>query len=986
MAMSRFAKARGFVRRFRTNLEWLEPRTLLTTTLFLDFGAGIGVGNDLTDTVQGFRDIFGANTGTDLGVDGMGNPNPYNDADPLDFTPLNYDFDLNGLVNNADLTALAAAVVPLVQRALEPFDIDIAIAAASSLADAVTSVGTNNGDGDGEFDAYVFIAAVDSNGVGISSGLFGQAAVTDLGAQTGNNTNEASITFADNVFGSTPGTQGTAAFNQNLAQRIAYTATHEAFHTFSYVHTPDESNSMPASSANQTLLASGDVIRRGSNTRDNPFIVTRFDLEHRGAAVPEPNNYLLAAGDGDIGLRDSDGDGTPDLAYATGTGAHDEVILDDVGGGVIDVDVNAYSDQARTSLIANESYNIDVAADSEGTVLVDASINNDEVRVEATIGAALRLRGGQGIDGIATENDLLTLQSGGLAGVYTSGAPGAGTVVYAGGASVDFSEFENIEADNIPIEIEPLTLSSASIDENDALTLTVDFVNIDTLDTHDVVIDWGDSSPDTVFTLAAGQRSFSRNHTYLDDNPTITPSDNYTITVTITDEDSDTGSQQAIVTVNNVAPTLSLLSATTIDEDGTTTLTGRINDPGTLDTFTLQVNWGDPLSPDNAEMYVFPAGTTDFELTHQYLDDNPSGTISDNYTINLTVSDDDSGSNPGSTSVTVNNVAPVITSTDNSASSEEKAEEGEPVIISGAFTDVGTLDTHEVTFDWGDGTIEPATLNQGSGSGTFSGDHAYAAGGIFTVTITVTDDDTQFDTAVETVFITGAGVQTIDGKQVLFIVGTNEADRVHVVQQGNGNVVVQANFLPGGRRTFSEPIDEIRMYLCAGDDRGTVAASVAIPALLDGGLGNDELNAAGAPAVILGGAGIDSLVGSGANDLLIGGTGQDRLVGNGHEDILIGGDTSYDFTEDDDVLAQQAALLSILAEWNSDRSLDARQANINGTGIGPRLNGDNFLTHLVTVFDDGEIDKLTGSGGTDWFFVFAGDEATDFHAASELLN
>ena len=54
------------------------------------------------------------------------------------------------------------------------------------------------------------------------------------------------------------------------------------------------------------------------------------------------------------------------------------------------------------------------------------------------------------------------------------------------------------------------------------------------------------------------------------------------------------------------------------------------------------------------------------------------------------------------------------------------------------------------------------------------------------------------------------------------------ADRVHVVQQGNGNVVVQANFLSGGRRTFSEPIDEIRMYLCAGDDRGTVAAYVIV--------------------------------------------------------------------------------------------------------------------------------------------------------------
>jgi len=78
------------------------------------------------------------------------------------------------------------------------------------------------------------------------------------------------------------------------------------------------------------------------------------------------------------------------------------------------------------------------------------------------------------------------------------------------------------------------------------------------------------------------------------------------------------------VTVNNVAPVLGSLAATTINENGATTLTGTITDPGTPDTFTLDVNWGDPLSPNNVQQVTFAAGTTSFTLTHQYLDDNPT--------------------------------------------------------------------------------------------------------------------------------------------------------------------------------------------------------------------------------------------------------------------------------------------------------------------------------------------------------------------------
>ncbi|MDP6721229.1 MAG: hypothetical protein QGF59_21355, partial [Pirellulaceae bacterium] len=271
-------------------LESLEERVVLTTTMYLDFGGGIGMGSTMSTTVGDFRNIFGAGnpaggangTGSDLTPD-------LDLTDSFDFTPLAYDFNGDMVTNNADITALANAVIPIVQRALEPFDINVLVATAGSLANAVTTVGLNSGDLTGEFDAYNFIMDITSDGFaggsvgdfavntdgdrGDNAGLFGIAAADDLFAQAGNDQDEATLTFSDTVFNSVSGVPGTPAFNQNLAHRLAYTATHEAFHTFTYVHTTD------AGGANNgdRLMTSGDVIRLGSVTREDPFFVTRFD-------------------------------------------------------------------------------------------------------------------------------------------------------------------------------------------------------------------------------------------------------------------------------------------------------------------------------------------------------------------------------------------------------------------------------------------------------------------------------------------------------------------------------------------------------------------------------------------------------------------------------------------------------------------------------------------------------------------------------------
>jgi len=62
---------------------------------------------------------------------------------------------------------------------------------------------------------------------------------------------------------------------------------------------------------------------------------------------------------------------------------------------------------------------------------------------------------------------------------------------------------------------------------------------------------------------------------------------------------------------------------------------------------------------------------------------------------------------------------------------------GELVSASASFTDPGTLDTHTATWDWGDTLTDDVDL----ATSPVSGSHAYTAAGVYTIELTVTDDD-----------------------------------------------------------------------------------------------------------------------------------------------------------------------------------------------------------------------------------------------------
>ena len=114
----------------------------------------------------------------------------------------------------------------------------------------------------------------------------------------------------------------------------------------------------------------------------------------------------------------------------------------------------------------------------------------------------------------------------------------------------------------------------------------------------------------------------------------------------------------------------------------------------------------------------------------------PTHTYTDNgtFTVTLTLTDTQGAVGTDTLVLSVENLAPTL-----AALSNQSVETGETVAFTAAFTDPGALDTHTAVIDWGDGTVEAGTVD--ASGGTVSGSHAYTAAGMFTVTVTLTDDD-----------------------------------------------------------------------------------------------------------------------------------------------------------------------------------------------------------------------------------------------------
>lgn len=113
--------------------------------------------------------------------------------------------------------------------------------------------------------------------------------------------------------------------------------------------------------------------------------------------------------------------------------------------------------------------------------------------------------------------------------------------------------------------------------------------------------------------------------------------------------------------------------------------------------------------------------------------------------------------------VTIENVAPLVGPITAAA---EPVPINSTVSASAVFTDAGVLDTHTAEWNWGDGTTTAATVVAAGGSGSTSGSHTYTAAGVYSIRLTVWDDDggageSVYDYVVvygtEDSFVTGGG-------------------------------------------------------------------------------------------------------------------------------------------------------------------------------------------------------------------------------------
>lgn len=238
----------------------------------------------------------------------------------------------------------------------------------------------------------------------------------------------------------------------------------------------------------------------------------------------------------------------------------------------------------------------------------------------------------------------------------------------------------------------------------------------------------------------------------------------------------------ASVTVENVAPLVIAGNNQAINEGEIIHFFGSFTDPGILDTHTLEWNFGDG---------AIINGT--FTPVHTYAD---NGT----FIVTLTIIDNNGGIGSDLLTVIVENVAPTV-----NAGSNQVIEVFDEARFNGSFTDPGILDTHTFEWNFGDGTSTTGSLNVS---------HFFNSPGVYSVTLTVTDNDGGI----------GTNVLTLTVEQNYAVWG-NYATGTNVVDfSGDGTVIngrIHSNndiYIGGSGKIFNSTTTFVTTFTDAGNN------------------------------------------------------------------------------------------------------------------------------------------------------------------------
>lgn len=244
-------------------------------------------------------------------------------------------------------------------------------------------------------------------------------------------------------------------------------------------------------------------------------------------------------------------------------------------------------------------------------------------------------------------------------------------------------------------------------------------------------------------------------------------------------------------------PVMTLTPASSsINEGDAATVNGTIT-PAPGDGTTVSVAWGDGSSPTS----VTTSGGA-FSADHTYANNTPVGQAVAQYVVSAT-----EGTLVQTTDLAVANVAPQILSL-----YAPLAKEGSPAALDGTISDPGTVDTHVVAINWGDG--KSSTVSLAAGVLSFSAAHTYldnapsTAG--YTAGVTVTDDDhassSVVTTAVQVANVAPSQV-TITPTSCVVAAGAVPCTALRVAQEG-ALVTYDVSFTdPGVLDTASAVVD-----------------------------------------------------------------------------------------------------------------------------------------------------------------------------------
>ena len=197
----------------------------------------------------------------------------------------------------------------------------------------------------------------------------------------------------------------------------------------------------------------------------------------------------------------------------------------------------------------------------------------------------------------------------------------------------------------------------------------------------------------------------------------------YTAVLTVTDERGASASTPVVVTVDNVAPSAAFMAPVAAAEGGSFELSvSGATDPSPGDAeagFTYAFNCGDGSG--------YGAAGAATSIICAAIDD-------DTRDVGVRVADRDGGESEYVATMRIENVAPELLTV---FAPVGTLKVGEAASFQVAVSDVGSADTHVASVDWGDGTTTAGPTSNGAVSGSY----AYLAGGTYTITVTVTDDD-----------------------------------------------------------------------------------------------------------------------------------------------------------------------------------------------------------------------------------------------------